>query len=102
LVIYKNLYISIYILILHILKIIMLSKEYYINELKKKFNTNLNHMLCWFIGSGIFAGCMLKYNFHRQFYEQDPNLSYYSTNSDIVSDTNLYIINIIPVCCVLI
>jgi membrane-associated phospholipid phosphatase len=79
-----------------------MNKEYYTNVLKKKFNTHLYHMIFWFIGSGIFAGCMLKYDFDRQFYEQDPNLSYYSTNSDIVSDTNLYIINIIPVCCILI
>jgi hypothetical protein len=79
-----------------------LNREYYLNELKKEYDEHITHMVLWFIGSGIFAGCMLMYKFNRQFYEQDPDLSYYSTNSDIVSDTNLYLINIIPVCAILI
>lgn len=75
----------------------MLSKEYYIDKLKRDYINQIIHSIIWFVGSGIFALAMLKYNFNRKFYEQDPNLSYYSTNMDIVSDTNLYLINIIPV-----
>lgn len=79
-----------------------MTREYLLNNLKIEYNDHLIHLFIWFIGSGIFAGCMLMYNFERQFYEQDPDLSYYSTNSDIVSDTNLYLINFIPVCVILI
>lgn len=76
--------------------------KHFFNKLQREYSTHLIHLIIWFIGSGIFALCMSKYEFNRQFYEQDPNLSYYSTNSDIVSDTNLYLINIIPVCVILI
>lgn len=75
----------------------MLSKEYYIDKLKREYTNQIIHSICWLVGSIIFTLAILKYNFNREFYEQDPDLSYYSTNTDIVSDTNLYLINIIPV-----